>query len=251
MLDQSKRVALITGGSSGIGYATAQAFARQGVKVVIASRGITRGEQAAHEICAAGGEALFLQTDVSQAEQVEALVTTVVKTFGRLDYACNNAGTGLFALTAEVSEEDFDYVIGVNLKGVWLCMKYELQHMLKQGEGAIVNISSINAFKSAAQASIYCASKSGVLGLTRAAAREYAQAGIRVNALCPGPVRTPMLETIFEDDSPEAEARYTDLVPMGRIGKPEEAAEVVLWLCSSAASYVTGHTMIMDGGLLC
>ncbi|HZS10029.1 MAG TPA: glucose 1-dehydrogenase [Blastocatellia bacterium] len=258
MSNYTDKVALITGGSSGIGRATALAFAREGAKVVIAARGAERGDAVVREIRAAGGEALFVRTDVSQAGQVEALVAQTVKTYGRLDCAFNNAATeaGVFALTGDFSEEEFDRCIAINLKSVWLCMKYELQQMLGQGGGAIVNTSSVNGLGGAQQGALYSAAKSGTLALTKSAAREYAERGIRVNALVAGAFRTPMLEGVFERFSggdPEAakavESQYAQLTALKRVGRPEEAAEAVLWLCSDAASYVTGHSMIVDGGM--
>lgn len=253
------KVALITGGSSGIGRAAALVFARECAKVVIAARGAERGIQVAREIETAGGEAVFVATDVSKADDVAALVQTTVETYGRLDCAFNNAGVlGNLALTADLTEDEFDLIIGINLKGVWLCMKYEIQQMLRQDPsgGAIVNTSSLNGFGGCAQASFYSATKAGVLGLTKSAALEYAPHGIRVNALAAGAFRTPMLEGVFEDYSggdpkerEAIEARYNQEIALGRIGKPKEAAEAVIWLCSDAASYVTGHSMIVDGGM--
>ena len=254
------KVALVTGGSSGIGRAASLAFARAGARVVIAARGVRRGEEAAHEVEAAGGEAIFLRADVSSADDVEALVRAAVEKYGRLDCAFNNAASaeGVLASTADLSEEQFDRTMSVNLKGVWLCMKHEIRRMLGQtpAGGAIVNTSSVNGLGGARQGALYSASKAGVLALTKSAAQEYAQSGIRVNALVAGAFRTPMLEQVFEKISgghPEAqeavEAQYRQLIPVGRIGRPEEAAEAAVWLCSDAASYVTGHSMIVDGGM--
>jgi NAD(P)-dependent dehydrogenase (short-subunit alcohol dehydrogenase family) len=254
------RVALVTGGSSGIGRATASAFVREGAKVVIAARGVERGRMAVREIVTAGGEAVFVRADVSKASEAEALIARVVETYGRLDCAFNNAATedGTFALTADFSEAEFDTSLSVNLKSVWLCMKYEIKQMLGQetAGGCIVNTSSVNGLGGAAQGSLYSAAKSGVLALTKSAAQEYAQQGIRVNALVAGAFRTPMLERVFNkaagDDlsaTEAVEAQYTSLIPQGRVGRPAEAAEAVIWLCSDAASYVTGHSMIVDGGM--
>lgn len=243
------KVAVITGGSSGLGQATALLFAKAGAKVVIANRGVEGGEETVNRIKKTGGEAIFVKTDVSKAAEVEALVTRTVETYGRLDCAFNNAGTeGTMALTADQTEENFERTIGVNLKGVWLCMKYELQQMLKQGSGAIVNMSSVNGLGGAPNASLYSASKHGVLGLTKSAAMEYAQAGIRINAMCAGTFRTPMLERVSSGSLEEAQAKLQSVISMGRLGQPEELAEAVLWLCSDAASYVTGHSMGVDGG---
>ncbi len=253
----SGRVVLVTGGSSGIGRATAIRFAGEGAKVVIASRGATRGEAVLQEIRALGAEAEFVSADVSKGDQVEALVERTVSRFGRLDCAFNNAAAveeGVFKPTADFSELEFDRHIASNLKSVWLCMKYEIAAMLRQGRGgAIVNTSSINGLGGAALNSFYSAAKAGVLALTKSAAQEYAESGIRINALVAGPFRTPMLEGVFTRVSPgnpsAAEGLYTRLIPARRVGKPEEAADAVLWLCSPASSYVTGHSLIVDGGM--
>jgi NAD(P)-dependent dehydrogenase (short-subunit alcohol dehydrogenase family) len=251
------RVALITGGSSGLGRATALAFAREGAAVVIASRGAERGEAARRELEALGARAEFVRADVSRAAEVEALVKRTVERFGRLDCAFNNAAAidvGAFKATAEFSEAEFDAHLALNLKSVWVCMKHEIAQMLQQGSGgAIVNTSSINGLGGVAQNALYAAAKAGVLGLTKSAAQEYAARGIRVNALVAGGFRTPMLEGAFRLFSPRdpaaAEAEFARLVPLGRIGRPEEAADAVLWLCSDSASYVTGHSLIVDGGV--
>jgi len=253
------KVALVTGGGSGIGRAAAFAFSREGAKVVLGSRGSAAGEATARAIGEAGGEALFVGTDVSEAGRVEALVAEAVGAYGRLDCAFNNAATpeGNFADLAEFEEEEFDRVVGANLKGVWLCMKHELAQFLRQEPpgGAIVNTSSVNGLGGAPQGSLYSATKAGVLALTKSAAQEYAKQGIRVNALVAGAFRTPMLERVFDRASGggpagagAVEAMYTGLIPLGRLGRPEEAAEAIVWLCSDAASYVTGHSMIVDGG---
>lgn len=250
-------VALITGGSSGIGRATALSFAREGARVVIASRGVERGEAVRHELQALGAEAEFVPTDVSQSGQVESLMSRTIARFGRLDYAFNNAAAvdvGVFKPSADFSEEEFDRHIACNLKSVWLCMKHEIRQMLHQGAGgAIVNTSSVNGLGGVPQNALYAASKAGVLGLTKSAAQEYARQGIRINALVAGGFDTPMLKGVFERVSPQdplaAETGFTQLVPLGRIGRPEEAADAVLWLCSNAASYMTGHSLILDGGM--
>jgi NAD(P)-dependent dehydrogenase (short-subunit alcohol dehydrogenase family) len=243
------RVALVTGGNSGIGRATALAFARAGARVVIAARRITEGEETVQMINAAGGTACFVPTDVSQADQVVTMVQKTIAVYGRLDVAFNNAGIGIRAPLVDLTEEDFDRVISVNLKGVWLCMKYEIPQMLVQGGGAIVNMSSgYGLFGSPRGNSAYVASKHGVIGLTKAAALEHAKAGIRVNAVVPGWILTPMVEAGI-GANPQLEARILDHEPVGRLGTPEEVAEAVVWLCSDAASFVTGHSMIIDGGL--
>ncbi len=228
--------------------------------MVIAARGRERGEEVAREIERLDAAALFVATDVANAEQVEALVARTVERFGRLDFAVNNAATieeGL-ARTADLTEEQFDRSIGFNLKSVWLCMRAEIRQMLVQQPkgGAIVNTSSVNGLGGVAMASFYAAAKAGILALTKSAALEYTALGIRVNALVAGAFQTPMLEHAMElatGGNPEVHAamsaKWKQAIPAQRIGRPEEAAEAVLWLCSDAASYVTGHSMIVDGGL--
>lgn len=242
------KVAVVTGGGSGIGVAVARAFAREGAKVVVADINTPGGERTADMIKEEGGDAIFVQTDVSSGLNVEAMVDKAVEVYGRLDCACNNAGTlGRRVRTHEMTEEEWVRIVGVNLKGVWLCMKYELVQMLKQGKGAIVNMASFAGVVAANASSAYGASKHGVVGLTKTAAVEYAQSGIRINSVCPGTTRTPMVEPRFEAD-PEEERRTASRHPMGRIGRPEEIAEAVVWLCSDAASFVTGHALSVDGG---
>ena len=244
------KVALVTGGASGIGRATALAFAREGAKVVIADVAVEDGEETVRMIEESGGKAIFVETDVSQSDQVEALINKAVETYGRLDCAFNNAGIeGEQALTPDCTEENWDRVININLKGVWLGMKYEIPQMLKQGGGAIVNMSSVAGLVGFPSSPAYVASKHGILGLTKTAALEYATEGIRVNAVCPGVIRTPMVERATGGD-PEVEAQFAAMEPVGRMGKPEEVAEAVVWLCSDAASFVTGHSMVVDGGLV-
>ena len=247
------KVALVTGGGSGIGRASALAFAREGAKVVVVDVVVEGGEETVRLVKEADGDAIFVNADVSQAVEVEAMVSKVVETYGRLDYAYNNAGVpGLRALTADVTEETWDKVISINLKGVWLCMKYEIPQMLRQGSGAIVNTSSVYGLVGSSGRPAYIASKHGVAGLTKAAALEYAQQGIRINAVCPGYIRTPMIDQVLteypEDQLPAVEAMIIEREPIGRMGIPAEVAEAVIWLCSDAASFVTGHTMAVDGG---
>lgn len=253
------KVALVTGDSSGIGRATALAFARAGAHVVIAARGADRGNEVLREIEAAGGSGIFVCTDTSLAGQVRTLIERTVSEYGRLDYAFNNAASveEPFALTADFSEQQFDRSIALNLKSAWLSMKEEIRQMLTQQPpgGAIVNTSSVNGLGGVPQASFYAAAKAGVLAFTKSAALEYARRGIRVNALVAGGFQTPMLESVLDrasGGSPKARQaivkQYEGMVALGRIGRPEEAAEAVLWLCSDAASYVTGHSMIVDGG---
>ena len=244
------KVALVTGGASGIGRATALTFAREGAKLVVADMNADGGHQTVHMITENGGEATFVRTDVSKATAVAAMISTTVETYGRLDCAHNNAGIGSRPRVPlhECSEETWDRVLGINLKGVWLCMKYEIIQMLTQGSGTIVNTASIMGLVGSWSGSgAYNASKHGVVGLTKTAALEYAKLGIRVNAVCPGYIRTPLLaETLTRQ--PEMEAQIVARHPVGRMGKPEEIAEAVVWLCSDAASFVTGHTMTVDGG---
>ena len=244
------KVALITGAGSGIGRASALAFAREGAKVAVADIVVEGGEETVRMVKEAGGEAFFIKVDVSNAAEVEAMVNTVVDTYGRIDCAYNNAGIeGRLASTDEYPEDVFDKVIDINLTGVWLCMKYELPHMLKQGGGAIVNTASGAGLIGVAGMSAYVASKHGVVGLTKTAALEYAKSGIRVNSVCPGLIQTPMVERITADQPQLGEALVA-AEPVGRTGKPEEIAECVVWLSSDAASFVTGHAMSVDGGFV-
>lgn len=250
------RVALVTGAASGIGRVAAQLFAREGAKVVVSTdSNIQGGEETVRLIRETGGEAIFVKCDVCRAADVEALVNAAVETFGRLDYAYNNAGIGPDGLrmpvvpVADCPEEIWDRTINVNLKGVFLCMKYEIRQMLKQKYGAIVNASSTGAYKSVPGFAAYDASKSGLFGLTRAAALEYATSGIRVNVLCPGPTdRTSLMENLSVHH-PEERAHINSVIPMGRLAQPEEMAEAVIWLCSDAASFITGCTIPVDGGM--
>ena len=244
------KVALVTGGGSGIGRASALAFARKGATVVISDIAVAGGEETVRMVKAAGGEATFVKADVSKAAEIEALVKKVVETYGRLDCAFNNAGIeGELQQTTECSEQNWDRTLAVNLKGVWLCMKYEIPAMLKQGSGAIVNTSSIMGLTGAIRVPAYTAAKHGVAGITKAAALEYARHGIRINAVCPAPIYTPMLTKAFEK-RPDIEERYARAEPMKRIGQPEEVGEAVAWLCSDRASYLTGLPMPVDGGYM-
>jgi NAD(P)-dependent dehydrogenase (short-subunit alcohol dehydrogenase family) len=243
------KVALVTGASSGIGRATALAFAREGAKVMVADVTVEGGEETVSLVKQAGGEATFFKADVSKAAEVEALVARVVQTYGRLDCAHNNAGIeGPGALTVDYPEEMFDRVMAINLKGVWLCLKYEIPQMLKTGGGAIVNTASTAGLVGFPRGSAYVASKHGVVGLTRTAALEYAKSNIRVNAVCPGAIDTPMMGRIT-DHRPTRAARMAAAEPVGRMGVPGEIAEAVVWLCSDSASFVTGHAMAVDGGM--
>ncbi|MCZ7384014.1 MAG: SDR family oxidoreductase [Candidatus Methanoperedens sp.] len=249
LLGLENKVALVTGGGSGIGRACALAFAREGARVVVADVMERGGKETVQMIQETGGESIFVKTDVSKPADVEALVKRAVDTYGRLDCGINNAGIeGIMAQTADYIEENWERVININLKGVWLCMKYEIPEMQKQGGGAIVNMASVAGLVGFQGMPAYCASKGGIIQLTKVAALEYAKAGIRVNAVCPGVIRTPMVERVT-GGNPEAEAQFTAIEPVGRMGTPGEIAESVVWLCSEAASFVTGHPMVVDGGL--
>jgi len=242
------KVALITGAASGIGQSAAFVFAGYGAKLVLADIKGEEGEQVAERIRNEGGEALFVRADVTKAAEVEALIQKVVATYGRIDCAFNNAGTdGDLKPTHECTEEDWDRVLGVNLKGVWLCMKYEITQMLTQGGGAIVNNASVAGLVGMPGAPPYTASKHGVVGITRSAAVEYAKANIRINAVCPGAIQTPLLEAAFETKSVSRD-QLMAMQPIGRLGKPQEVAEAAAWLCSDKASLMTGHAMGVDGG---
>jgi len=242
------KVALITGGGSGIGRATAQVFAREGATVVVADIVAEGGEETVRLLKQAGGEATFVKTDVSRATEVQTLVQKAVETYGRLDCAFNNAGIeGVVQPTVDYGEAHWDRVLAINLKGVWLCMKYELQQMLKQGGGAIVNTASVAGLVGLPGFSAYVAAKHGVNGLTKTAALEYAKAGIRVNAVCPGAIRTPMFERGARDN-PGIEEQVVAMEPIGRMAAPAEVGEAVVWLCSDAASFVTGLPLAVDGG---
>jgi len=243
------KVALVTGGGSGIGRASALTFAREGAKVVVADMAVEGGEETVRLIQQRSGEAVFVKTDVSRAAEVEALIARAVQTYGRLDCAHNNAGIeGAAATTIDYSEDDWARVIAINLTGVWLCMKYEIPQMLKQGAGAIVNTASTAGLVGYRGGAAYVASKHGVVGLTKTAALEYAKAGVRVNAVCPGAIDTPMMGRIT-GHRPQRAERMAAAEPVGRMGRPEEIAEAVVWLCSGVASFVTGHPMAVDGGL--
>lgn len=242
------RVALVTGGSSGIGRASALAFAREGAKVIIADVNVEGGEAVVRTIKETGAEAIFVRTDVSKAADVKAMVDRAVERFGGLDCAFNNAGTdNLHAPVGEYTEEEWDRVLGTNLKGVMLCLRYEIPQMLSRGGGTIVNCSSVVGLIGSPLSPAYISSKHGIVGLTRSAALDYARKGIRVNAVCPGVTRTPQVEA-FIKELPDGEAQLSAQAPMGRMAEPEEIAAAVVWLCSDASSYVTGHPLAVDGG---
>jgi NAD(P)-dependent dehydrogenase (short-subunit alcohol dehydrogenase family) len=241
----------VTGGTSGIGRDAAVLFAKAGAKVVVAGRRETEGKKTIELIRAAGGDGLFVKTDVAKAAEVQALVRKTVEKFGRLDVAFNNAGIeGSFSTIVEQPEADWDKTIGINLKGVWLSLKYEIQQMLKQGDGgAIVNMASVAGFIGSVGLATYSASKHGVMGLTKSAALECAKSGIRVNAVCPAVIETPMAERLFGADA-ETEKRMVGMHPIGRFGTPMEVAEAVVWMCSERASFMTGQSIVLDGGFL-
>ncbi len=270
------KVSIVTGGAVGIGRASALIFAREGAKVVVADIMTGEGEETVRLVQETGGEAVFVRCDVSQAADVEALVQHAVATYGRLDCAFNNAGIeGDVAPTADCTEENWDRIVAVNLKGVWLCMKYQIQQMLAQGDGGtIVNTSSVAGVVAERGFPAYAAAKGGVIQLTRTAAAEYAGLGIRVNAVCPGVINTPMIDRAWAKVNIDAMApgavrspfarkiankiirtravrkmMFTMMQPMGRNGDPEEIAEAAMWLCSGASSYITGHALLADGGM--
>jgi NAD(P)-dependent dehydrogenase (short-subunit alcohol dehydrogenase family) len=242
------KVALVTGGGSGIGRATALIFAREGAKLVVADLNRKGAEETVAMVAKAGTEAITVECDVLKPGAAEELVRRAVNHFGRLDCAFNNAGVaGELARTAESTEENWDFVVGVDLKSVWLCMKHEIAQMLKQKSGAIVNTASIAGLGANPLGIAYSAAKHGVLGLTRTAAVEYAKIPIRVNAVCPGVTQTPMVEAGIAR-RPSMRAVFNKLHPMGRLGRAEEIGEAVAWLCSDAASFVTGVALPVDGG---
>jgi NAD(P)-dependent dehydrogenase (short-subunit alcohol dehydrogenase family) len=242
------KVALVTGGSSGIGRAAAQIFGREGAKVVIASRNSGRGEEAVKAIKSAGGEAIFIKTDVTSSKEVQSLVNQIVKTYGRLDIAFNNAGiAGKLDATANTTEEDWDISMNVNLRSVFLCMKYELIQMLKQGGGAIVNTASAAGLVALPGAVAYNVAKWGTVGLTKTAAIDYVKSNIRVNCVCPSFVKTPITDGLAKE-YPEMIQKMFPYQPIGRLGLPEEIGEAVVWLSSEDASFVTGAAFSIDGG---
>lgn len=244
------KIALVTGAGSGIGRTTALAFASQRARVVVSDISATAGEETVNRICAAGGEAIFIQADVSIDAQVANLITRSVERYGRIDYAFNNAGVSQQSLPlAEQSADTYDKVFGVSVRGVWLCMRYETEQMLRQGAGAIVNMGSMSSVVGIPGLTTYSASKHAVLGLTRGAALDYAKQGLRINAVGPGTIDTPMIESFVRMAGTDAVMEPIRAAhPIGRIGRPSEVAEAVLWLCSDAASFVVGHMLMVDGG---
>lgn len=248
MDDLAGKAVLITGGGSGIGRATALAFAEHGAKIVISDVNTRGGEETLRLL--AGAEAVFLPADVTQAGEVAALVSQAVAAYGRLDFAVNSAGVAgnYGARTSEIAEDDWDFIVNVNLKGVWLCMKHEIAQMEAQGGGVIVNLASAAGLIGTPKGAAYAASKHGVIGLTKSAALEYARRNIRVNAVCPAFVDTPMVAGVVEQAPQMAELTVKGN-PMRRLGRPEEVSGAVVWLCSAQASFITGHALAVDGGL--
>lgn len=245
------RVALVTGGSAGIGRSTALAFARQGAKVVVADVAVEGGEETVGQIREAGGEAIFVRADVSNPEEVQAMIEQTLHTYDRLDFAFNNAGVeGELAPTADYPEETWRRVLEINLTGAWLCMKHQIPVMLRQGGGVIVNNASILGLVGFANAPAYTAAKHGLLGLTKTAAIEYAAQGIRINAVCPGFIATPMVmeRGVHAGSDAAVHKQIAELHPIQRMGRSEEIASAVLWLCSEGASFVAGHPLVVDGG---
>jgi NAD(P)-dependent dehydrogenase (short-subunit alcohol dehydrogenase family) len=250
------RVAIVTGGASGIGRVTAQMFAREGVRVAVTTDANIQGaEETVRLIKDGGGEAMFIKCDVSKAKEVEALVDRTVAVYGSLDYAFNNAGIGPdgkrvpVVPIVDMPEEIWDRHIAINLTGVFLCMKYEMRQMIKQKRGSIVNTSSVGAFKAVPGFAAYDATKTGLFGLTKAAALECATSGVRVNVICPGPTGRTLLMDNLTASQPEMKQKFREVVPMQRVAEPEEMAEAVIWFCSDAASFVTGQILSVDGGM--
>lgn len=243
------KVALVTGAGSGIGRASASTFAREGARVMVSDVNEEGGQETVSLIKAAGGDAAFKACDVTQGDSVKALVAAVIEHFGGLHCAHNNAGIeGRYGRTLDTDEANFDQTYAVNLKGVFLCMQSELAHMLENGGGRIVNTASIAGIEGAKNLPAYVASKHAVLGLTRTSALEYGAKGIRINAVCPGPIRTPMLEKLIAEN-PRMEQAAVAAVPVKRLGRPEDIAEAAVWLCSDRADFVNGHGLVVDGGM--
>ena len=246
----SGKVALVTGGASGLGRVSAIALAKEGAQVAVSDIAVSEGEATVQMITSTGGRAVFIKADVTKSVEVEAMVREAVKAFGRLDFALNNAGIdGVRARTADYPEDVWEQVINLNLTGVFLCLKFELAVMVKQGSGAIINLSSVAGVTGFPGHAAYTASKHGVIGLTKTAAIDYAKAGIRVNAICPAYTHTPMLDRMLKQQ-PELEAKLISRVPLRRLGAAGEIAQAVIYLFSDAAAFITGHSLVMDGGIM-
>ena len=244
------QVSIITGASSGIGRATAIAFGREGAKVVVSDMNEAGGLQTVELIEAAGGTAVFVECNVTDNQQVERLIKTTVDTFGRIDNAINNAGVGgSLSRITEVSWQEYQHVMNVNLGGVFLCMQHQIRQMLTQGGGKIVNVSSVAGLRGLPNSSVYSASKHAVVGLTKSVAMEYVRKNIRVNAVCPVFTRSAMVDSLFEID-PTYEEKLKRNIPMGRYGQPEDISQAILWLCADENSFLTGHALPMDGGMM-
>ena len=247
-LNLKNKVVIVTGAASGIGAASALAFSREGASVIVADVQIARGEELVGQILAEDGKAIFIKCDVAVESDIKNMVTKTIERFGKLNCAFNNAGIeGDSADTISCTSENWDHTININLKGVWLCMKYQIPEMLKNGGGSIVNCSSIAGLVGFPGIPAYTASKHGVIGLTQNAALEFANKNIRVNAVCPGVIQTPMIER-FTHGETQSTKMLIEGEPVGRIGRPEEIAQVALWLCSDSSSFVTGHSLVADGG---
>ncbi len=243
------KVVLVTGGTSGIGRATAAAFAREGAMVIIAARRENLGDEVVREITANGGNAVFIKTDIRIPEDIDRLFQKILAGYGRLDVAFNNAGLSSLGMppAAKIAEEEWDDILNTNLRGAWLCLKHEISQMLKQGGGVIVNTASVLGVTGEYGLASYCASKHGIIGLTKTAALEYAHKNIRINAVCPGPIRTEMMEAPMAQ-FPKMKDMLIAKTPMRRIAEPEEIAGAVLWLCSDASSFMTGKELVVAGG---
>ena len=245
----SEKVAIVTGAASGIGFETAKAFAQKGASVVMSDVDEERLEESADIVDMINDKTVFIKADVSKEEDVKKLVHFTVDTFGGVDIACNNAGVGgELNATADYTVAEWDRVININLRGQWLCMKYQIPEMLKRGNGSIINVASILGKVGFASAPAYVAAKHGLVGLTKSAALEYSSQGVRVNAIAPAFIETPMLERAGLTTDPEAKQQLVDMHPIGRLGQPEEVAHAIAWLASDEASFVTGHTLLVDGG---